>query len=256
MHYYNEHNIVPKQVELPLKTDTVMIHAKLHLKQVAEVLGIPIKHLRDLNPQYRYDIIPGQIKPYALRLPDNSALNFIDLQDSIYAYKDSVFFNSNIVQKPVSGYSAPQLPGKDYVKLTYTVKSGDAVGLIAEWYNIRSSDLRYWNNIRRNLIRSGQKLSIYKHKKVASKYRDINKLTYSEKQARIGKVIPKTNKEEIYTNNQTGDFIFYTVRSGDTLWEIAQKYNGVSDTDIMRLNNISNAGKIKPGQKLKIKPKS
>ena len=48
----------------------------------------------------------------------------------------------------------------------------------------------------------------------------------------------------------------YTVRSGDTLWEIARKFPGVTDTDIMRLNNMDNANKITPGQRIKIKPKS
>jgi membrane-bound lytic murein transglycosylase D len=47
----------------------------------------------------------------------------------------------------------------------------------------------------------------------------------------------------------------YTVRSGDTLWEIARKYPGTSESDIARLNNISNASSIKPGQVIKIRPK-
>ena len=51
------------------------------------------------------------------------------------------------------------------------------------------------------------------------------------------------------------DYLTYRVKEGDSLWEIALKYTGVSETDISRLNNISNAKKIQPGQILKIKPK-
>ena len=49
--------------------------------------------------------------------------------------------------------------------------------------------------------------------------------------------------------------LWHRWQRGDSLWEIAQKYSGVSETDITRLNNISNAKKIQPGQILKIKPK-
>jgi membrane-bound lytic murein transglycosylase D len=254
MHYYKEHNLTPKNIELPLNVDSIMVNEKLHLKQVAEVLDIPLKQLQDLNPQYRYDIIPGQIKPYSLRIPESATLSFIDYQDSIFNYKDSLYFSSTKVPEPSTNMYAPQAPGKDYVKLSYTVKSGDAVGLIAQWYNVRTSDLRYWNNIRGNMIRSGQKLAIYKHKSNAQKYRDINDLSYAEKQARIGKKATPKTEEPVDDNN--GEFEIYTVKSGDTLWDIAKLYPGVTDTDIMRWNNINNASSLKPGQKLRVKPKS
>ena len=45
----------------------------------------------------------------------------------------------------------------------------------------------------------------------------------------------------------------YVVVKGDTLWDIAQKYPGVSDTDISRWNNLSNSNRIKPGQKIRIR---
>ena len=158
------------------------------------------------------------------------------------------------MDEPTSTRYSPQTPGKDYVKLSYTVKSGDAVGLIAQWYSVKTSDLRYWNNIRGNMIRSGQKLAIYKHKSKAEKYRDIKDLSYADKQARIGKTVTAKAEEPIDDNN--GEYEIYTVRSGDTLWDIAKLYKGVTDTDIMRWNNISKASSLKPGQKLRIKPKS
>jgi membrane-bound lytic murein transglycosylase D len=56
-------------------------------------------------------------------------------------------------------------------------------------------------------------------------------------------------------NNYTGEFVYHTVESGDTLWEIAQKYD-VTVSQIRAWNNISNAHRLKPGQKLKIAKKS
>ena len=87
MNYYCEHGICPMDTQLPATTDTIHIHKNLNLKQVAEVCDINIDQLRSLNPQYKKDIVPGLSKPYVLRLPNNTVNRFIELEDSIYAYK-------------------------------------------------------------------------------------------------------------------------------------------------------------------------
>jgi membrane-bound lytic murein transglycosylase D len=262
MNYYKEHNLKPKSIDLPLANDTIMITKPLNLAQVSSVLGIPIKLLEDMNPQYRRDIIPAYgNKSYSLRIPMVYTSAFIDMEDSIYSYKDSVYFNPDkMITNPTAintkYYYEP--PSDKYDKLHYTVKSGDNLGFIAMWYHVRLSDLRYWNNIRRNMIRSGQRLSIYVPKSKYEKYKKINTMSFAQKQATIGKTVSPNNNQTVNFDiaDLDGDFEYYTVKSGDTLWDIAKKFPGVTDTDIMRLNSLDNASKIKPGQKLKIKPKS
>jgi membrane-bound lytic murein transglycosylase D len=287
MNYYPEHFLGKASLEIDLHTDTIMISEQLHLQQVAEVLNIPVKQLRDLNPQYRYDIIPAtSSQRYSLAIPVTQVGAFIDLQDSIMAYKDSVFFNKEeMITSPSSVNARYQvdLPADKYDKLVYTVKSGDNVGYIADWYDVRTSDLRYWNNISRNLIRSGQKLTIYKPKGQSAKYKDVDKMTFTQKQQFAGRVsgtsasaVPGSSavsgtsaaspgasvttpgsasaaSQSGTPTGNAGEFVYYTVRSGDTLWDIAKKFPGVSDTDISRWNNLSNSNQIKPGQKIRIK---
>jgi len=89
MTYYSQHNICPMTTRLPAKTDTVMVSKNVHLEQVAEVIGINIDLLRSLNPMYRRDVIPGATEPYPLRLPQTEVGKFIDMEDSVYAYKAS-----------------------------------------------------------------------------------------------------------------------------------------------------------------------
>lgn len=261
MSYHQEHNIYKKAVEITLHTDTIMIDEYLHLKQVAEVLDIPVKEVRDLNPQYRYDVIPATEKQtYALTIPLAQTSNFIDLQDSIMNYKDSVFFNNeNLTASPshVNSNFQADLPADKYDKLYYTVKSGDAVGLIADWYDVRTADLRYWNNIRRNIIRSGQKLVIYKPKGKSTRYAKLNEMSYNEKQVFAGRAVKQSTASTTTTSstNESGEYVYYTVRSGDTLWDIAKKFDGVSDSDLIRLNKLGSGNSIKPGQRIRIKPK-
>ncbi|MBK8805360.1 MAG: LysM peptidoglycan-binding domain-containing protein [Bacteroidales bacterium] len=276
MQYHSEHNLYPRNIDMPLKIDTVMVTEKVHLKQIAEVMNIPVEQLRDLNPQFLIDIVPANSeKPYHIILPANSTISFIALQDSIYNYKDSIFFNPATITKAPAAYTGyvAQAP-KDKKKLIYTVKSGDNLGFIAEWYEVSLQDLRYWNGINGNVIKIGQNLVIYKSQSVAGNYANINNYTFEQKNKSIGKNVssssPSTTTETKQTTTPTkntesksiskvpsgnAQFVYHTVKSGDTLWGIAKQYPGVSDRDIMALNNLSNADKIKIGMKLKIKQK-
>lgn len=273
MNYYEEHLITRAPLVLPRATDTMMVFEPVHLQQVAEVLNIPIGLLRDINTQYRQDIVPGTSKTgYAITIPQEQVASFIDLQDSIFAYKDSVFFDpAKMVANPQHYSSSYQvdLPSDKYDKLNYRVKSGDNVGFIADWYDVRESDLRYWNNISRNLIREGQKLVIYKPKDTSARYSQLDQMSFSQKQQFAGRTVssgstavstPSASTVSGGTISKaspgiTEEYITYRVKQGDSLWEIARKYPGVSEADITRLNNITNSSKIQPGQLLKIKPK-
>lgn len=258
MNYYKQHNLEPKKSTLPVLCDTVIVNKQLHLEQISHVMTIPVADLRSLNPQYRRDIVPGNNKPYVLRFPYEQTTRFIDLQDSIFAYKDSVYFNPEALSKAPE-YNTYQAgpPSKDHRKLVYTVKSGDNLGFIASWYNVKVADLRYWNNISRNTIRSGQKLAVYIHKSKIAKYENVNEMTFAQKQALVGKTTAAVLEENGGTlDSSTGEFEYYTVRRGDTLWDIAKQYPGVTDSDIMKWNNLPNGHSISVGQQLKIRVKS
>ena len=57
LNYYKEHGIKPEAIEMPVHTDTFQIKKMLHLKQVSEITGAPLEELKNLNPQYRHEII-------------------------------------------------------------------------------------------------------------------------------------------------------------------------------------------------------
>lgn len=254
VNYHEEHNLHPKTIDIPLATDTIHVNQKLHLNQIAEVLNVPLKQLQDLNPQYRKNIVPAINKSYVVKIPLHLTSEFIQHQDSIFSYKDSIYFPDNTIKNPGRSHFVHQTPsGK--AKLYYRVKPGDNLGYIAEWYNLRASQIRYWNNIRGNLIRVGQKLVIYVPKNKVDYYKKVNTLSFAEKQKRIGQ---PANKADNTTEPQKRDkdYIYYKVKYGDTLWDISRKYPGVTENDIIRLNNLRNARKIQVGQYLKIKKKT
>lgn len=64
----------------------------------------------------------------------------------------------------------------------------------------------------------------------------------------------KTTKQD--TSKNLRQYVYHVVQPGDTLWSIAQRYDGISVDDLKRTNNIQNSKSLKPGTKLKIKVKA
>ena len=186
MNYYCDHNICPMVTELPVKTDTVLVNKDIHLEQIAQVLNINIEHLRNLNPQYRRDIINGLNKPMALRLPSTLIGSFIDQEDSICAYKaDELFLKRTFVDvndaepsvsRSRSSYSrrssssssrssrsSRSKKGKNKKKTrtkSVTIRNGDTLSEIAARNGTTVKKLRKLNKISGNHIRAGKKLKV------------------------------------------------------------------------------------------------
>ena len=259
VNYYAEHNLQPLPLNIPVATDTIMVNKDIHLAQISEVMNIPLGELQALNPQYRTGLVPGSSKPQSLTLPMNHLGDFIDLTDTIRQYKSDVYLRkSTLIADPTrSSYITTNIKGK--TKLIYTVKDGDNIGFISEWYKVGLSDLRNWNNIYRNNIRVGQKLVVYVDPAKSEFYSKINTMEFADKQALIGKTA-MTNSQPLATTlgpgEIDGEYITYTVRRGDSIWDIVKMFDNVTTTQVLALNNISDPGKIKVGQKLKIKKKS
>lgn len=154
--YYKEHGIIPDTLNLPSNIDTLEIKKNLHFKQLTEVTSIPSDILKQLNPQYIHDIIPGNDEKYILRIPYKYTSSFIENEDTIYAYKADELFNPTEIQKIKNNSE------QTYGKTWYKVKKGDCLGSIASRNRISVSKLRKWNKLRGNNIRVGQRLVIYK----------------------------------------------------------------------------------------------
>lgn len=286
MNFYQSHNIFPKTPDFPIITDTLMVNDYLHFNQIAEVIGIPVDQIRTLNPQYRRDIIPAsKIKAYSLVLPQEEISAYLENESIIHKHRRTEFFPNNEIVNPQSkivSIEPSNIKGRD--KVIYSVKSGDNLGAISGWFRVRISDLKYWNHLNKNFIKVGQKLTVYVPEGQGEYFSHFNKMSHSEKQKSLNiKPTPNStqnlasaakkepvqssaattasesklvNKEVVSEKNSTGEFVYYTVRKGDNFWSIAQKFPGVSNQDIMKLNNIRKANSLMVGQKLKIMPKT
>ena len=224
LNYYKEHGIKPENVGMPVAVDTFCINKQLHLKQVSELTGAPLDELKNLNPQYRHEIIPGNEREYILRLPYTYTNSFIEQEDTLYKHKADVYFNPATIKKIKDG--------GDGEMIIYKVKSGDYLGKIAEKYRCSVAQIKKWNGLKNNNIRVGQRLRIYRGGVVSS----------SSSSSSSG--------SESSSSSQSGEKITYTVKSGDYLGKIAEKH-GVGLSELKKWNGLT-SNDIKVGQKLVI----
>ncbi|MFR9503184.1 MAG: transglycosylase SLT domain-containing protein [Rikenellaceae bacterium] len=152
--YHQQHNIEFEESPLPLATDTIHINRALHFGQVSEVLEIPMELLRELNPQYRKDIIPATTKVYSLRLPQRYVTEYIENEELINS-KDSVYLKE---------YINPEALKKAMTTPSYTihqVRSGETLGAIANKYRVSTKSIINLNNLRNpDRLSVGQRLKI------------------------------------------------------------------------------------------------
>ncbi|MGN0187521.1 MAG: transglycosylase SLT domain-containing protein [Paludibacteraceae bacterium] len=157
MNYYREHNMCPMQPTVTVATDTIMVDKRINLQQVSELLGISMDELHFLNPQYRQDIIPGNIKPYPLVLPFNQLGAYIDNRDTIPLHRAAELVANRAEVQP-----AQYNPASDGRVTYYKVRSGDTLGGIAARYHCTVNQIKRWNGLRGSMIRIGQRLKIYR----------------------------------------------------------------------------------------------
>jgi len=225
--YAEEHGFKSEGPRIPyIATDTVHIKKQITLQQVAEVASVDLAELEFLNPAYKLGVIPViENETYTLRLPLDVIGKFVTNEDAIYAYAEAEF---NKREKPL-----PELLVAES-RLRYRVRSGDYLGKIANKYGVTVGQIKRWNGLRSNNLKIGQRLTIHPRKPSAS-----------AKSTTTNATTVKT------TSAIAGNFNLYTVRQGDSLWSISQKFPGVSVENIKKWNDIS-GNKLKPGMKLKI----
>lgn len=159
MNYAQEHGICPADPLPTMAADTIITTHRQHLKQIADNIDIPLAELRRLNPQYPRDIIPGG-KSYAICLPIEKAGMYIDLQDTILAYRAEELIHNRRDEIELlhrtsvnGGYS---INGVTY----YKIKEGDTLGGIAKKFRVSVKQLKAWNGLKSDMIRAGKTLKI------------------------------------------------------------------------------------------------
>ncbi len=230
LEYYKEHNLQPANFNMPAHVDTFKVNKNLHFEQISAVIGISVDELKNYNPQYIQNIIPGNSGDHILQLPFNYTVPFVEKEKDVYAYKDSIYFNP-LTKENIKNNAATR-NGGDQVHI---VKRGETLGHIAMKYHVSVKNLMRWNGLSsKSVLRIGQRIRIY---------------------GGSGPAVSSSSSgsKSSATTTKSSGYEWYTIKKGDTLLGIAYKFKGVNLNDILKLNGLTKNSKIYPGKKIKIR---
>ena len=228
LRYAEEHNLFLEEPTYPIAYKKIQFNQEVDLDQLAQISGLCIEDLEQLNPSILNRMIPSSHKHIAIKVPA-SKVDFI--AQNHQEFKEAVALTDERIMELRASKSSQNEGRKASANtnpeslVTYRVKSGDVLGSIAQRHGTSVTNIKSWNNLRSNTIRVGQSLKIYSNKPVQN-----------------------TTLAENTTGLKNGSKL-YTVQPGDSLWLITKKLNGVTIDQIKKLNNL-NSNQIKPGQKL------
>lgn len=162
MTHYGDHGISPALAKRPILTDTVHVCDRLHFQAISEVIDVPVDELRVLNPQYRKDIIPGDVRPYVLRLPSQTVYNYLMYEDSIRSASLALAPRSvvEIANPDAQSASAGGEGTWREVNKWHKVRRGETLAQVARRYGVSTRQIKRWNHMRSSKLQRGQKLKI------------------------------------------------------------------------------------------------
>jgi LysM repeat protein len=119
---------------------------------------------------------------------------------------------------------------------THTVKEGETLFSIAQKYKISVDQIKKWNDLTSNVLDVGQTLRV------------SSTTTESDPASTPGEKAPPPPQQD---TQETSSSSYYVVKSGDTLYEIAQKHD-MSLQQLKSLNDLS-SNNIRVGQRLLVR---
>ena len=224
MNYAKKHDITQQQpANFYLRTDTVLVNRHVSLSNIARAINVDLQQLTMLNPAYKKQIVNGTTTaPRRLVIPVTGHENYINLYSALNDDQPVFIAQSTPV---VTTFAAAKEITVRRMPDSHIVKKGETLAYIADIYGVELQDLKDWNNLRSSKAIVGKKLWL----------NDTHQLVMQP------------------TDAPTSDLkiITYTVKVGDTLNVIANKFEGVSIENIKALNGLKQ-DRLEPGMTLKI----
>lgn len=197
----------------PISFEEVEINQPVDLKKVAKMLGTCPDTLYDLNPELLRGVTPPNCYGYKLRIPVGTKESFAQ------GFKET--------DTKVSG-----------LFVEHEVTKGQTLSFLSKKYGVPISTIVETNSLSKNRLSLGQRLIIPTNKKITEGEVKLAKAK-SEEKIKGGE------------KNKNGS-VTYTVKKGDTLSELALKFN-TTPQEIKRLNGLKDTDRINKDQKLLVR---
>ena len=230
-----------------------MVDQKVSLKSIADATNTPIELLQYLNPIYKKGFVPNADEPMKVTLPANKINTYLANLSSIFKPEGE----SEITNLASNNNFSDDNVVSERVRKIHKVKRGEHLQSIANRYECSVGDLKKWNHLRSTHLSTGQRLTVYIQEKtnapkLAAKT-ETKPVLKSTSDSVLASSIAETSTAKMAAkeNEGEGKFIYHTVAPGDTLWKIAQRYNGLTVEQIKEINKLQ-SNDIKVGSRIKV----
>lgn len=216
------------EFEDPMDFDMLALKGSVDLRTLARLAECSYQELRDLNPAVRGTAAPGRNGMSVIRVPDGTA--------------------EKILAKIQSG---EKLPAAD-LTVKHTVRRGETLSAIAATYHVDATRLARDNGIgSKRPLRRGMVLSIHSRGRSAPVV--AAEITSDDPRASTAYVPPRRIglPATLEGKSDPDGRMKHTVRRGETLAQIAEKY-GVTVAEIRRWNRLESSA-VASGTRLKIR---
>lgn len=278
MNYYPEHNLYKTDPSYTYYlTDTLRIRRQIDIKSIAGYLNLPYEDLKFLNPALKTDMVPPSVKGYPFVVPVSKVgalASYIETlkagsQDRVVGQTSAILplppdlpLNKKIDEygnvigeyKPttstidnVSNQTSTATINSDSIILKYKVLPGEELEYIAISMNVSKESIMAWNKLNNDQVQVGQLLDIRVAKADEKALTEVIKSRYHVKD---GKTITESTTTKTKSKSKEPKTLVYTVKEGDTLSTIADKYNAKVES-IMKYNGLK-SNTLKVGQKISI----
>lgn len=268
MNFYNKHNISPVLAAKPIVTDSVHVTRRVHFQQISDVLGIPVDEIRALNPQYRTDVIPGNVKPYPLVLPNLQVYCYIANEDSIVNHNADKYARREVVE-PSTGQQRNGEYVQELVVKYHKVRRGETLSSIARRYGVSASSISKTNRIGKKVKRGMTlKINTYRRRFIEAPAVSADTTAVMANDSIAPQVPVATDavkaetvpvekpapKKPARQQKQEHKPVTHTIKAGENLSKIADKY-GISVNTLKQANNLK-SDNIQAGKTLTIPGKN
>jgi membrane-bound lytic murein transglycosylase D len=202
------------QLNQPIHYDILMTREYVSAQALARQAGISLDELKQHNPALRDPVWQGDKhipKGYPIRVPAAEL--------------------ARPLEQAVASLSGDARLSQQKPDRQYRIAAGDSLSTIARRYDTSVSNLMALNGLRSHSIRTGQVLIL----PGSAQRQPLSAAQVASTRARLASGQPQE----------------YVIRSGDSLWSIARRFN-VSPKQLVAWNDISSKKPIQPGQRLKV----
>ena len=232
--YHAEHNIIPMESTVRYtQLDTMCLKKGVHMETIASLLSLELEEIQTLNPIYKKSYVPKTNPHQCISLPLTLIGELVSLEDSLYTKEFETYERGTVVVTPqqTNVVNTVETPVQNNTQVAtnydyHKVSSGETLGTIAERYGTSVSEIQRINGLRTTKIYVGQRLKV--------------------KQGSGG----TTQQTPVVT--PTNSPKYYSVRSGDTFGNIAQR-NRLTQSQLKHLNPGINIDRLSIGQRIRIK---